>query len=377
MMMLRNATFLFLFFIGINGFAQNSNKFIVVLDAGHGGKDYGAVYHGNIEKNIALKTALKIGDILEKDNQIQIVYTRKTDVFIELQQRANIANKAKANIFVSIHCNANTNTSAFGNETFVMGITRNAANLEVAKMENEVVTLEKDYKVKYDGYDPKSPESIIGFNILQEEYLEQSIDLAGKIQERFQQNLSSKDRGVKQAGFLVLRQITMPRVLVEMGFISNKEEGAILNSNEGQDKVAEAIARAILDYKKEYFTETNSSDKNVTINDDENRKPIKEEVKNTNSNTTSTTKTNNNEVVFKIQISASSKDISTNPSNFNGLDNISKEKTKNLYRYYYSEVSSYETAKEKLNEAKLKGYSSAFIVAFKNGRKIDLNSALK
>ena len=367
MMMLRNVIFLFLFFVGINNFAQNSNKFVIVLDAGHGGKDYVAVYHGNIEKNIALKTALKVGNILEKDHQIQVVYTRKTDVFIELQQRANIANKAKANIFVSIHCNANTNIAASGNETFVMGITRNAANLEVAKMENEVVTLEKDYKVKYDGYDPKSPESIIGFNILQEEHLEQSIDLAGKIQERFQQNLNSKDRGVKQAGFLVLRKITMPRVLVEMGFISNKQEGALLNSDEGQDKVAESIAKAILDYKKEYFVETD-----ITSQNNENNAEKKQE-----SNSSADLKSNSKDVIFKIQISASSKDISTKSSNFNGLEGVSKELANKLYRYFYGEETSYEIAKQKLNEAKLKGYSSAFIVAYKNGRKIDLANAIK
>jgi N-acetylmuramoyl-L-alanine amidase len=156
------------------GFSQ-SKKFKVVLDAGHGGKDYGAVYHGNIEKNIALQTVLKVGAILEKDSQIDVVFTRKSDVFIELQQRANIANKSKGSIFVSMHCNANKNQAAEGNETYVMGITRNSSNLEVAKNENEVVTLETDYKIKYDGYDSNSPESVIGISILQEEHLDQSI----------------------------------------------------------------------------------------------------------------------------------------------------------------------------------------------------------
>ena len=150
------------------GWAQAS-KFKVVLDAGHGGKDFGAVYHSTIEKNIALKTALKVGELLERDPQIEVIYTRNSDVFVELQQRANIANKSKGSIFVSMHCNANKNEAASGNETYVMGITRNAANLAVAKHENEVVSLEADYKIKYDGYDPKSPESVIGINILQEE----------------------------------------------------------------------------------------------------------------------------------------------------------------------------------------------------------------
>ena len=200
------ATFLVVLTVAF-GFGQTT-KFKVVLDAGHGGKDYGAVYHGNIEKNIALKTVLKVGAILEKDPQIEVVYTRQTDVFIELQQRAKIANKSKGSIFVSMHCNANKSEAASGNETYVMGITRNASNLEVAKAENEVVTLESDYKVKYDGFDPKSPESVIGISILQEEYLDQSIELAGNVQQFFTKKTSNKNRGVKQAGFLVLRQIS-------------------------------------------------------------------------------------------------------------------------------------------------------------------------
>ena len=163
--MIKNSIcFIVLLFVHF-GYGQSA-KFKVVLDAGHGGKDYGAVYHGNIEKNIALKTALKVGAILEKDSQIEVVYTRQSDVFVELQQRASIANKSKGSIFVSMHCNANKNEVASGNETYVMGITRNASNLEVAKHENQVVTLESDYKIKYDGFDPKSPESVIGINIL-------------------------------------------------------------------------------------------------------------------------------------------------------------------------------------------------------------------
>ena len=243
----------------LTGFSQ-TKKFKVVLDAGHGGKDYGAVYHGNIEKNIALQTVLKVGAILEKDPQIDVVFTRKSDVFIELQQRANIANKSKGSIFVSMHCNANKNQAAEGNETYVMGITRNASNLEVAKNENEVVTLETDYKIKYDGYDPNSPESVIGISILQEEHLDQSIELAGRVQEFFTKKTDNKNRGVKQAGFLVLRQITMPRVLIEMGFVSNKEEGEFLNSETGQDLLAEAIANAIMDYKNEFFSPSSNDD---------------------------------------------------------------------------------------------------------------------
>ncbi len=363
--------FFFLVLVNIN-FAQSSSKFKVVLDAGHGGKDYGAVYHGNIEKNIALKTVLKVGEILEKDPQIVVVYTRKSDVFIELQQRANIANKSKASIFVSMHCNANKNQSASGNETYVMGITRNTSNLEVAKAENEVVTLEADYKIKYDGFDPNSPESVIGISILQEEYLNQSIELAGRVQQFFTKKTDNKDRGVKQAGFLVLRQITMPRVLIEMGFVSNKEEGAFLNSDQGQDKLAEAIAASILDYKNEFFNPTNE----ISTKEKENNIKTEEQVSTKESSKT-TEITTNHGVVFKVQIAASAKKITAKSSNFKGLKNITIEKSGKLYKYFCGNDTSYESAKYTLAQAKKKGYTSAFIVAYKNGIKISLTDVVK
>jgi N-acetylmuramoyl-L-alanine amidase len=234
-------------------YGQSEHKFKVALDAGHGDHDYGAVYHGHIEKNIALAVVLKVGKILEKNPNVDVVYTRKTDVFIDLIERANIANRSDANIFVSIHCNANKNTAACGTETYVMGMSKNASNLEAAKKENEVITMEKDYKQKYEGYDPKSPESIIGLTMIQEEYLESSIALAGNIQNRFIDELGKKSRGVKQAPFMVLHKAYMPRVLIEMGFISNPEEGAILDSEEGQQEIAQAIANAIIAYKKEFY----------------------------------------------------------------------------------------------------------------------------
>ena len=350
----------------LSGYSQGQ-KFKVVLDAGHGGKDYGAVYHGNIEKNIALQTTLRVGAILEKDPQIDVVYTRKSDVFIELQQRANIANKSKGSIFVSMHCNANKNQAASGNETYVMGITRNASNLEVAKNENEVVTLETDYKIKYDGFDPNSPESVIGISILQEEHLDQSIELAGRVQEFFTKKTDNKNRGVKQAGFLVLRQITMPRVLVEMGFVSNKEEGEFLNSEDGQNKLAEAIAGAILDYKNEFFNPSNNDNVKEDIKIIDKKEEIVKKVE----------KATEKGIVFKIQISASTKELATSPSNFKGLSPISVESTGSLFKYFYASEKNYDAAKQKLEEAKQKGYKTAFIVAYKDGIKINVTDAIK
>ncbi|WP_339886682.1 N-acetylmuramoyl-L-alanine amidase [uncultured Flavobacterium sp.] len=363
-----------LFFVSII-YAQNT-KFKVVLDAGHGGKDYGATYHGNVEKNIALKTVLKVGEILEKDPNITVVYTRNKDVFVELDDRATIANKSKANIFVSMHCNANANTSAAGNETYVMGITRNASNLEVAKKENSVVTLEDDYEIKYEGFDPNSPESVIGISILQEEYRELSVELAAKVQQAFTKKTSFRNRGVKEAGFLVLRKITMPRVLIEMGFVSNKEEGAFLNSDKGQDKLAEAIANSILEYKKEYFISSATVIDKNKVEEKAEDKPQQIIVKTEETKVVSTNSTKDN-LVFKVQISASSRDLETSPSNFKGLNNVTKEKGSVIFKYFYEEAKSYTEAKKNLEVAKEKGFNSAFIVAFKNGEKINISEALK
>ncbi|KAF2519242.1 N-acetylmuramoyl-L-alanine amidase [Flavobacterium salilacus subsp. salilacus] len=353
---------------------QGNSKFRVVLDAGHGGKDFGANYHGFVEKNIVLNVSNKVGKILEKEQDIEVVYTRKTDVFIELNERANIANNANASVFVSIHCNGAANQSAYGTETFVMGLTRNASNLEVAKKENAVVTMEEDYKIKYKDYDPNKPESLIGLQMMQEEYLDQSIDIASKVQDAFTYELKRKSRGVKQAGFLVLRNIYMPRILIELGFISHRPEGQFLNSEAGQDKLAKAIAEAILNYKKEFHIpiiqktaqpapvkEHKPETEVITV------VPVKEEVKESVAEG----------VIFKVQISASARNLDTVPSNFNGLTSISKDSSTSLIKYFYGETRSYEEANELKQQARDKGFESAFVVAFRNGKKIPVQEALK
>jgi N-acetylmuramoyl-L-alanine amidase len=371
----------------ISGNCQ-SKKFKVTLDAGHGDHDFGAVYNGHVEKNIALGIVLKVGKLLENQQSFEVNYTRQTDVFIGLVERANIANRVDANIFVSIHCNANKNTAADGTETYVMGMTKNASSLAVAKNENEVVTLEKDYKQKYNGYDPSSPETLIGLTLMQEDFLNNSISLAAKVEDEFS-GIGKKIRsgGVKQAPYMVLHKAYMPRVLIETGFVSNPVEGAILDSEEGQNAIANAIAQAIISYKKEYFgngdgytEEERPSKKIVEKHSTDSTIPSKKEiVKEDEVVKKEKSKEIENEsgIVFKVQIAASTKKMDLEPINFKGLKNIEIENTGKINKYSYGSTSDYEEAKKLLVEAKSKGYNSAFIIALKNGKSIPVKDAVK
>jgi N-acetylmuramoyl-L-alanine amidase len=210
-------------------YCQENSKLKVVLDAGHGGEDPGAVNRklGLKEKDIALEICLRAEKILLKNNEIEVFLTRKSDYFIPVYQRAEIANKQKANLFLSVHLNSSENVSPYGTETFVMGLSKSKSNLEVAKKENSVITLEKDYKTKYEGFDPNSPESLIGLTLLQEQYLDQSVRLASKLQYQYTKNLERYNRSVKQDVFLVLHKVAMPSVLTELGFLSNDEEAIL------------------------------------------------------------------------------------------------------------------------------------------------------
>jgi N-acetylmuramoyl-L-alanine amidase len=367
---------IFIFFITITSFCaySQSNVFKVTLDAGHGDHDFGAVYSGRIEKNIALAIVLKVGKILEASPNVQVIYTRKTDVFIGLVERANIANRANSNIFVSIHCNANKNTAADGTETYVMGLSKVASNLQAAKEENSVITLEKDYKRKYEGFDPNSPESMIGMTLMQEEYLDNSISLASKIEDNFEK-LGKKLRhgGVKQAPFMVLHKAYMPRVLVETGFVSNPTEGDILNSEAGQNDIAEAIAQAILSYKREYFG-TGAPEVNDVKPAKDTSIPAKPKTVETAPKVVKDTPKG---TFFKVQLIASIKKTPLEPKNFKGLKNVTMIYENNIYKYFYQETSDYEMAKKYLQEAKSKGYGASFLVATKNGEKINIQDAIK
>lgn len=365
--------------VGSTVYAQ---KFKVVLDPGHGAHDFGAVRGNYAEKKIVLDVALKVGELLKKDKNIDLVYTRKTDVFLELRERTEIANREKADIFVSIHANAVANApSATGTETYVMGMSKNASNLEVAKKENAVITLEENYETHYAGYDPSRPESLIGLTLMQEQFITQSIELASKVQTRFTNDANRKNRGVKQAPYLVLHGAFMPSILIEMGFLSNSEEGAYLNSEEGKNEMARSIANAIIDYKKQYHSASENipakEEKQVPKEEPKKVEKTVEPAKTSSIDASKPAVVTKEGVLFRVQVVASSKNVELSAANFKGLDNITMLKEGTMYKYFYNETTDYNHARKALEVAKNKGYTSAFLVAYKNGKKISIQEAIK
>ena len=340
-------------------FAQQK-PFLVVLDAGHGGHDSGNRGNGYFEKKIALNIALKIGAQLEQKSGVKVIYTRDKDVFVDLIERANIANKVDADLFVSIHCDAFSSSQAFGAGTFVLGLHENERNFKVAQKENSVIFLEENYEQKYDGFDPNDPESVISLILMQETYLDQSIAAANTIQQSFVNNLKRKDRTVKQAGFIVLKYTYMPSVLVETGFLTNSSEGAFLNSSKGQNQMANAISSAILNYRD--LLQAGVQKETLTLEN----KPVQKEVIISNS-----------DLIFKVQIAASGNRLAAEGYNFKGLTPISREKSGKMYRYFYQTAFTYEEAQQHLKMAQSKGYTNAFVVAYKSGKKIALSEALR
>ena len=342
---------------------DTQKPFVVVLDAGHGGKDSGNTGNGFVEKDIVLDVTLQIGKILEKVPDIKVVYTRKTDVLIDLYRRGPIANEVDADIFVSIHCDAFTN-QAYGVGTFVMGVDKSGKNLNTAKKENEVIFLEDNYEERYAGFDPNRPESLIGLTLMQEEYLDQSINLAGLIQSNIVNNLKRKDRSVRSAPFWVLHSSYMPSVLVELGFLTNNKEGPYVNSKKGRRELATQVANGILMYKKNIALGTSNAQNPVITQDevDEAIKVSQEKIY--------------DDVTFKVQLAAGSKKIATKAYNFKGLKNVARKKFGTLYKYFYGSTSNYTEIQLLKTFAQEKGYSSAYVVAFKDGQKVKLSEVL-
>jgi N-acetylmuramoyl-L-alanine amidase len=225
---------------------------VVVIDPGHGGHDPGNMGKKTKEKEIALKISLKVGAYIEKNfPNVKVIFTRKDDHYLALDERANVANKNKADLFICIHANSHTTSKPYGTETFVMGLHKDEGNFEVAKRENSVILLDENYEERYEGFEPNSPESYILFSLTQSAYLENSLKFAQKVEAQFKNRVGRSSRGVKQAGFVVLWRTAMPSVLVETGFLSNPTEEAYLATEEGQDMIASGIYRAFKEYKSE------------------------------------------------------------------------------------------------------------------------------
>jgi N-acetylmuramoyl-L-alanine amidase len=338
-------------------------KITVVIDAGHGGKDSGAKGSTVDEKVINLAVALKLGNLIAgKNEDVKVIYTRKTDKFIELDERANIANRNKADLFISIHANAvKKGSHVAGTETFTLGLARTEENLEVAKRENSVIILEDNYLQKYENFDPNSTESYIIFEFMQNKHLEQSVSFASEIQKAFT-SAKRVNRGVKQADLLVLRKTSMPSVLVELGFMTNKDEEKYMKSAVGQNALATALYNAFVKYKKEYDKRTAGQAVVSTVSS---KQEVKEE---TGKKETKSTDAKKDPMIYKIQILTSSKKLSTTDKCFKGYKNISYYQDGKMYKYTYFESASKEAADKKLRQVK-KDFSGAFVVAFKNGKR--------
>ena len=362
-----------LFLTSFNGFRDNnpSNKITrIIIDAGHGGVDPGASGLISREKDITLALALKVGKLINENlKDVTVVYTRKEDVFVDLNERSDIANKNHADLFISIHINANAKKDAYGAESYVMGMHTTEKNMEVAMKENAVITLEKDYKTKYEGYDPNSAESFIIFSLVQNMYLEQSLSMASLFQEQVKLEARRYDRGVKQAGFLVLWRTSMPSVLIEAGFISNKNEEKYLVSETGQNEIATSIYKAFARYKE--TLESKNGD--AIVNPDTSAVSIVNDTASRHSVA---------EPFFSVQIFSSAKKLTgtepdfKNCQGFAGSKEIYEFPVGNIYKYAVGQKEKYPDAQEYLKKVK-QFYPDAFIIAVQNHRIIPLSEALK
>ena len=351
----------------------SQKNFTVVLDAGHGGKDPGAVGRKIKEKDINLEIVLKLGELIKKNNpDVKVIYTRSKDVFVELAERAKIANRNKADLFISVHTNAAQSKAAKGTETYALGLAKTEENLQVAKRENSVILLEDDYSTKYEGFDPTSAESYIMFDFMQSMYLEQSINLASSIQEQFRTNAKRDDRGVRQGAFWVLRATSMPSVLIEVGYISNTEEENYLAQTASRQKLAESIYDAFNHYKADWSRKQGGNISSAPSQTQTNL-PQQGVVNNTESKTNANrinyqTEDVNNKEDFRIQIMASDKLYKTSSSVFNGLSDIKYYKENNLYKYTYGSYKTKEDAVKQLPKIK-QLFKGAFVVHFIGDKK--------
>ena len=381
--------------------------FVVVIDAGHGGHDPGAIGKISKEKNINLNVALKVGNLIKKNcDDVKLIYTRSKDVFIPLARRAEIANNAKADLFISIHTNALANNrTAKGASTWTLGLAKSEANLEVAKRENAVILYESDYETRYAGFNPNSAESYIIFEFMQDKYMEQSVHLASLVQKQFRHTCKRVDRGVHQAGFLVLKASAMPSILVELGFISTPEEERYLNSEAGANTMAKGIYHAFLNYKREQEIRLTGASKTIIpteepvtsapeiaqaqkdseeVDSTPKQRELMAEASTKPATATKTapkrpivseSATNDSEITFKIQILTSSKPLTRNDKRLKGLKDVDYYKEKGLYKYTYGASSDYNKVLRTKRTISAQ-FKDAFIIAFRNGEKMNVNEAI-
>jgi N-acetylmuramoyl-L-alanine amidase len=342
----------------------------VVIDPGHGGKDPGAVAKTKLqEKDVVLDVSLQLGELISaRFPKIKVVYTRSTDVFIGLSKRAKIANEAGADLFISIHSNAAENTAAKGFESFVLGLHKSEAALEVAKWENSSILMEEDHEQKYESFDPNDPDAYIALSLRQNAFLDQSLKLAHLFQKNCVGDLKRPDRGVKQAGFLVLYKTTMPSVLVELGFLSNLEEEKFLASKEGRSSMAKELFDAFETYKEQNdkVDETLKSDSEGEV-----------KVVNVKNNQNLDVSEEKQSIVFSVQIATSKTKLELKSFNFNGMKDVDRIESGNKFKYIVGKYNSIEEAKSRQTEVRKIGYESAFVIAFENGKRLDLQKAIE
>ncbi len=380
--------------------AQEQAIRLVVLDAGHGGHDVGNTGTGRYkksEKDISLDVTLKLGQYIKENYpDIKVLYTRKDDRFIQLNERSNIANRNHADLFISIHCNSAPVPAARGTETFVMGLHKSKDNLDVAMRENSTILMEDNYENTYQDFNPKDPDSYIAMSLMQSAYLDQSLILAAKVQEDFTTRLGRYNRGVKQAGFLVLYKTAMPAILVELGFLTNKDEEDFLHSDNGKDYMASAVFRAFKTYKESVdnmFGNNKTEPPKEKKKDKEERNKI-EEIKEELTLDSTELNTNKlyrkpktdelpavsqveNQISYTVQVISSEKKLALNSPRFKNVEGVQQRLVNGIYKYSFGSFTNYKQAKAELENIKKKGFISPFIVAYNNNTPIGLNEARK